>query len=462
MSMSSRASRNYKRGATWLPELRAKQRFAALRRMADVARALDVVPARERVLARPCPPRRPRACRVKQRSSASSARRPCATSVRRGLRLLDGPQGPSAAASSRDTGATETRSTARPRRARRRARSRPRSRRRCARAAASPRASRLVSASVAARDEVALLHELHLGAERDAGEAAAAMARRLAQQHHARAARARLEVGRHVLAPARAASRAAAPRSRSSWSRHGLKTHVPSGGPCSRRERYCRRKSIDRTLSPLPRLSAYPTRSRRWRAFAPGAAYAASSGATNRSSSTACEQPPVARHRDAACDQVLAHPRDAPGPGSSRRAHQERDRRPRGCRDGAQSFEPRGLVVAHEVQVEAVERDQVHLALAQRLERFRRACRGDRSIRRRAAGRAARDEAREMKARGALKPDCEFAAIQPKRWPKAVFESQSTRSRRARGSRCNSGQPAVARRRRHRRRDRLHARLPRA
>jgi len=38
-------------------------------------------------------------------------------------------------------------------------------------------------------------------AERDAGEAAAAMARRFAQQHHARMRAARLEVGRHVGAP---------------------------------------------------------------------------------------------------------------------------------------------------------------------------------------------------------------------------------------------------------------------
>src|SRR5205814_387356 len=39
-----------------------------------------------------------------------------------------------------------------------------------------------------ARDEIRFLQELHLGAERDAAEAAPAMARRLAHQHHARAA----------------------------------------------------------------------------------------------------------------------------------------------------------------------------------------------------------------------------------------------------------------------------------
>ncbi len=49
-------------------------------------------------------------------------------------------------------------------------------------------------------DEPGLVDELGLGAERDAGEAAAAMAGCFAQQHHARVRPARLEVRSHVLA----------------------------------------------------------------------------------------------------------------------------------------------------------------------------------------------------------------------------------------------------------------------
>src|SRR5512140_2385219 len=54
-----------------------------------------------------------------------------------------------------------------------------------------------------ARDEVRLAGELDLRAERDAGEAATAMARRFAQEQDARGALARLDVRLHVLAPLR-------------------------------------------------------------------------------------------------------------------------------------------------------------------------------------------------------------------------------------------------------------------
>ena len=49
--------------------------------------------------------------------------------------------------------------------------------------------------------EVSLLQDLRLRAKRDAREAAAAVAGSLAEKHHSRARAARLEVGRHVLAP---------------------------------------------------------------------------------------------------------------------------------------------------------------------------------------------------------------------------------------------------------------------
>src|SRR5258706_4912921 len=55
-----------------------------------------------------------------------------------------------------------------------------------------------------ARHEVRLLHELHLRAERDSAEAAAAVAGRLTHEHHARAAASRLDIGLQVLeTPAR-------------------------------------------------------------------------------------------------------------------------------------------------------------------------------------------------------------------------------------------------------------------
>ncbi len=50
----------------------------------------------------------------------------------------------------------------------------------------------------ASGDEVALVHQFRLGAERDAGEAAATVAGRFAEQHHAGIRAARFDVGRHV------------------------------------------------------------------------------------------------------------------------------------------------------------------------------------------------------------------------------------------------------------------------
>jgi len=47
-------------------------------------------------------------------------------------------------------------------------------------------------------DEVTLVHQFRFRAERDAGEAAAAMARRFAEQDHAGMGAASLDVGRHV------------------------------------------------------------------------------------------------------------------------------------------------------------------------------------------------------------------------------------------------------------------------
>src|SRR5262249_53829101 len=59
------------------------------------------------------------------------------------------------------------------------------------------------------RDEIRLVQQLEFGAERDAGEAAAAMARSLAEQQHARAQTPRFEISGHVLA---AHARRLAPR----------------------------------------------------------------------------------------------------------------------------------------------------------------------------------------------------------------------------------------------------------